>query len=206
MISVFVSQQHQLGPHQEWHDCLDQRWPQLLQQADILAIPVPNHAELVMRLWQQIKPAGVILTGGGEFDPQLADPRSQTEQQLIKLALEHNKPLVGVCRGMQALLQSLGNPLQATAGHVCPRQSIQINQQTISVNSFHNFGFKSLDDPNIEVWARADDGVIKAIQHKQAKQLGIMWHPERPHAAQARSIQLLQRLFVQQEYPCAHLF
>ena len=47
-----------------------------------------------------------------------------------------------------------------------------------SVNSYHDFGSQS-SVPDLGVWAKAKDGVVKAVRHRHLRVEGIMWHPER---------------------------
>ncbi|MGY5449745.1 gamma-glutamyl-gamma-aminobutyrate hydrolase family protein [Agarivorans sp. MS3-6] len=191
--------------YQEAHDSLDERWNLLLMRAGILPILVANHTETASALWQTLKPAGVILTGGGEFSLRDNDVRSRTEEQLVELAKQHNKPLLGICRGMQVLQQLNGEKLIKLEGHVNPNQEVLVNGSSIPLNSYHNYGAKQVEMP-FKAWAISHDGVIKAIESRETKQIGIMWHPERTEPFTSRNIEFLNRLFVKQEYPCAHLY
>jgi len=65
---------------------------------------------------------------------------------------------------MQVIQQRFAIPLRRVEGHVAQRQVIQIDGQPREVNSYHHFAaFDSR--PPLEVWAVADDGVVKAIRH-----------------------------------------
>ena len=58
------------------------------------------------------------------------------------------------------------------------RQVIRIEGEPREVNSFHHFAATE-SQPPLDVWAVADDGVVKAIRHSIQPIAGIMWHPER---------------------------
>jgi putative glutamine amidotransferase len=122
----------------------------------------------------------VILTGGGNLVGYGGDApeRDETELVLLRTAMERKLPLMGVCRGMQAIQHFVGVKLVAVSGHVTSSQTIAIDGRRETVNSYHDFGAHS-SVPDLEVWATADDGVIKAVRHRGHRVEGIMWHPER---------------------------
>ena len=62
------------------------------------------------------------------------------------------------------------------------------------VNSYHHFAaFDSR--PPLDVWAVADDGVVKAIRHSAQPITGIMWHPERSAPFSPADVALFRRVF-----------
>ncbi|WP_394200678.1 gamma-glutamyl-gamma-aminobutyrate hydrolase family protein [Shewanella waksmanii] len=205
MIPILITQHRIESSHSEQHDSLDQRWHQLLNQAGILAVPVPNNPNLIENYWQTIKPHGVILSGGGSYTELDTDCRSRTEDKLLDLCIEHNLPVLGICRGMQVLLQKSGHELLPVKGHIHPKQSIIVNCSPITLNSYHDFGVFQVNS-SFRAWAHTTDGVIKAVEHKNNKLIGIMWHPERGDTFLAKNIQFLQTVFMMKEFPCAHLF
>lgn len=66
---------------------------------------------------------GVLLTGGGDIDPEMygihdhetaahvVDARDRLEKELVLLAVKSNWPLLGICRGQQMLNVALGGTL-----------------------------------------------------------------------------------------------
>ena len=57
-----------------------------------------------------------------------------------------------------------------------------IRVHRIEINSFHHQAIKELA-PNLEVTARADDGLIEAVESRDhAWVVGVQWHPERREA------------------------
>jgi putative glutamine amidotransferase len=90
--------------------------------------------------------------------------------------------------------QRYGIPLRRVEGHVAQRQVIQIEGERKEVNSFHHFAaFDSR--PPLEVWAVADDGVVKAIRHSAEPIMGIMWHPERSTPFSPADVVLFRKVF-----------
>ena len=124
--------------------------------------------------------AGLVLTGGNDLAVLGGDApeRDAVENALLDLAERRGLPVLGVCRGMQVIQQRFAIPLRRVEGHVAQRQVIRIDGEPREVNSYHHFAaFDSR--PPLDVWAVADDGVVKAIRHSAQPMAGIMWHPER---------------------------
>lgn len=178
MIPLYVVQQQQYGPYQQTQDCLDRNWWHFLLSAGFMPILIPNDPLLAAQVLQQQLAQGALLTGGGEFCPHGTDARSATEIALLQWSLQTNNPVIGVCRGMQAMLQFCGGALEAVSGHIMASQLIDVGQQQRQVNSYHNFGCYQVPT-NFRVTAIAADKVIKAVQATDRRWLGIMWHPER---------------------------
>lgn len=164
----------------ERRDSLDQRWAAFLERCGIVPVPVANDPVPVPRLLTELPVRGVLLTGGGDLVEYggNAPERDATERALLRHALDHDVPVMGVCRGMQAIQHYFGVPLAAVQGHVAAQLTITIEGRREEVNSYHDFGARSTV-PDLEVWAVADDGVVKAVRHRRRHVEGIMWHPER---------------------------
>ncbi|QYJ74138.1 gamma-glutamyl-gamma-aminobutyrate hydrolase family protein [Shewanella sp. FJAT-52076] len=178
MKAVFITQQHSAMPHGEWHASLDRSWPELLDKAGLIAICLPNDAKLVSTMLEQIDAVGAVLTGGGVHLKTGADCRSEVERVLIRWSLEKRKPLLGVCRGMQALCQHFDAELKPVTGHVKSNHLLQLNGRELNVNSYHNYGFYSLPE-QFDILATASDGVVESCSCPRHGWLGMMWHPER---------------------------
>jgi len=139
---------------------------------------------------------GLVLTGGNDLAALGGDApeRDAVENALLDLAERRRLPALGVCRGMQVIQQRYGIPLRRVEGHVAQRQVIQIEGERKEVNSFHHFAaFDSR--PPLEVWAVADDGVVKAIRHSAEPIMGIMWHPERSTPFSPADVVLFRKVF-----------
>ena len=181
MKPVLVSQRVDVvSARSERRDALDQRLLDWLAECDLLGIPVPNRVERLVPLWQQVKPAAVVLSGGNDLSEYGGDApeRDAVEQKLLALALAEGVPVVGVCRGAQFLLHAFGNQLQRIDGHVGTRHRLEIAGQLHEVNSFHQWGCVELNPP-LRTLARSDDGLVEAFAHADLPILGVMWHPER---------------------------
>jgi N5-(cytidine 5'-diphosphoramidyl)-L-glutamine hydrolase len=180
----------------ERRDCLDQEWPRFLAACGLQPLVLPNVLEVAIGLFEAGPIAGLVLTGGNDLAALggEAPERDAVELALLDLAERRGLPVLGVCRGMQIIQQRFGIPLRRVAGHVASRQAILIEGQREEVNSYHCFGALECRAP-LEVWAIADDGVIKAVRHSSLPITGIMWHPERRKPFAATDVALFRRVF-----------
>lgn len=159
---------------------------------------------------------GVLLSGGGDIDParfgaapiqglRSIDPsRDSLELELARWAIEDQKPVFGICRGLQALNVALGGSLiqdipsqhvgaleHDVPGHapeaiahpvsIEPESTLSrlVGELTLDVNSSHHQAILRLA-PGWLATAHAPDGIIEAIEsgsHPFA--LAVQWHPER---------------------------
>ncbi len=171
-------------------DCLDQKLMLFLQNLTSSIYPIPNSfiEEVPLKRWMENAEIGaIILSGGGNVGDSAA--RDYIEGFVINYAIEQKIPLIGICRGMQAIILHFGGSLVAKTGHVKTRHNMLFKNQQIEVNSFHDF---CVDDHTIDfnVLAHAEDGTIESVSHKEHQILGIMWHPERDEPFQAHDLNL----------------
>lgn len=197
MKAVGVTQRVEVIPgYGERRDCLDQAWTKFLISCDLLPVLLPNVAETALALCERSGIAGLVLTGGNDLAALGGDApeRDATENALLDFAERHSLPVLGVCRGMQVIQQRAGARLRRVEGHVAQKQVIRINDEPSEVNSYHHFAaFES--QPQLDIWAIADDGVVKAIRHSAKAITGIMWHPERCSPFRAADVELFRRTF-----------
>ncbi|MEQ1568980.1 MAG: type 1 glutamine amidotransferase [Myxococcota bacterium] len=180
----------------ERRDALDQAWSTFLLRCGLLPIPVPNVPEAAEALMDQVPFDGVLLTGGNDLASYGGDApeRDQVERSLLKRALDERRPVLGVCRGMQLLLDAFDTPLVEVPGHVSPRQEIEVDGAPAMVNSYHRWGCREVGG-GLQVWARASDGVVKAVRHPERRLVGIMWHPERMDPLREEDVALFREQF-----------
>jgi len=161
---------------------------------------------------------GIMFTGGHDVSPEIyhesdLDPavcsycpeRDSMEQQVLKMAMENDTAILGICRGLQFINAALGGtlfqdlPLQypsdvihhQKAPYDVPAHIVHISEHTplysvtgkkeISVNSCHHQAIKELS-PELQEMAAAPDGVIEAAFHPKKHFLwAVQWHPEFSH-------------------------
>jgi N5-(cytidine 5'-diphosphoramidyl)-L-glutamine hydrolase len=197
MKTVAITQRVSVIPaHGERRDCLDQAWTKFLATCGLLPLLLPNVTEAALVLCEGAGIAGLVLTGGNDLAVLGGDApeRDAVENALLDLAERRRLPVLGVCRGMQVIQQRFAVPLRRVEGHVAHRQIIRIDGRPREVNSYHHFAaFTSR--PPLDVWAVADDGVIKAIRHSTQHTTGIMWHPERSAPFSPADVVLFRQVF-----------
>jgi putative glutamine amidotransferase len=136
---------------------------------------------------------------GVRFDP-LPPTLERFDRALLVCARERELPFLGVCYGMQLLaverggklIYDLATDLPQAANHGLPepegrhpvaivpgtRLAALLGDAPASVNSRHHQAIAD-PGPGLRVSARADDGVIEAIEDDSAAFcLGVQWHPE----------------------------
>lgn len=169
----------------------------------ILPVTRPELAEQYMKLVDKL-----VLTGGQNVEPihyqekLLIDSsnyfpeRDRFELALIEAAHHHEKPIFGICRGLQLYNVAQGGSLhQEVLGHWQentgnqPSQDLyfpiesqlsQIYAQEPTVNSFHRQAINKLA-PSLEITALSPDKqTIEALQSTRDSHtfLGVQWHPE----------------------------
>lgn len=197
MIVVAITQRVTREPSTgERRDCLDQNWVRFLSRCGILPLPVPNLPEALATRMDALPVRGVLLTGGNDLVAYGGDAaeRDDTEARLIAIARAQRLPLLGVCRGMQMIQYTFGVTLDRVEGHVTRAQTISVDGETEIVNSYHDFG-TTKTVAELEVWAQAEDGVVKGVRHRSEPIQGFMWHPERFDPFRERDLAFVANFF-----------
>ena len=124
----------------------------------------------------------------GKFDLKM----DNHDKKVIEYAYKHNKPLFGICRGLQAINAFLGGSLiqhiedeshKKFEGNqpfeVVENNSIfsKIYTNNSKINSYHHQAIKVLA-PNFIVCGYSN-GQIEAISHTEKPIFAVQWHPEK---------------------------
>ena len=198
---------------------LDARYPRAVEAAGGAPVLLPLQAEAAAvadRLDGLLIPGGGDFApersypAGVEFDP-VAPEQLDFDRRLLARALERGIPVLGICYGMQLLAVHHGGRLiydlptdRPDAGpHRLPEpgglHALRVEPATRlasllgdadgAVNSRHHQAVAE-PGPGLRVGARAEDGVIEAIERADHPFcLGVQWHPERMDAQhQARVV------------------
>ena len=181
----------------ETRDQLAADWARYFAEALPSAVPVPlfNHPEKVSAWADRLALDGIILSGGGS--PADGSRRDQTERALLRWSLDRQRPVLGICRGFQAIQTALGGTLHKVENHVQQMHSIRFSNPALrprKVNSFHDDGILTLAD-GLTATAWAEDGSIEAAVGQKGLWLGLMWHPEREVTSDPQDKQTIQALF-----------
>lgn len=157
---------------------------------------------------------GFLLTGGQDVAPALyggADPgrcgelcpeRDAMETALLALARAQDKPVLGICRGIQLLNAALGGTLWQDLPTQCPSEvdhhqsgnyaspihtvALQpgtplaelLGSAPLPVNSLHHQAVRTLA-PGLAPMAVAPDGIVEAVYEPGRTFVwAVQWHPE----------------------------
>lgn len=175
---------------------------------------------------------GVLLTGGQDVDPgyygqsphhklgEVNPFRDEMEIELCRQAIDKEKPILGICRGMQVMnvaaggtlyqdiksqweLEGLINHSQKAPGwygihEVTLKSGSKIRrimgQEVIRVNSFHHQAVRKVA-PSFCATGWSCDGVIEAIESGEKNfAVGVQWHPERMYEYNKNMLALIKEL------------
>lgn len=173
---------------------------------------------------------GFLFSGGQDVDPQqygefllkycneIYPPRDNLEIKLLEAVMKRDKPVLGVCRGLQLINVALGGRLYQDIDSQMKRDlQIQHFQQNnyeysvhevsieknsmlheiigidaIRVNSMHHQGISHLA-PRLMATAFSNDRLVEAIEIPEITfGLAVQWHPEFLWRNDEKSLNLFQ--------------
>ena len=186
MIRVALTMRVSNDPaHGERRDSISHDWLGLLQQWQMIPLPVPNIGVRADDWLRDQNPDLIVLTGGG--NPTESSERTVTEKTILEHTAIARVPVLGVCRGLQFINLFYGGALCDIEGHVATPHLVSIEPiwrgyygECTTVNSYHNQGIRNVDlSDHLIVAARDGDGNVEAAYHAELPLAAIMWHPER---------------------------
>jgi len=175
-------------------------------------LPIADQPEDCPRLAAAVD--GLLIPGGVDIAPQFfgEEPVKEVtcidweldrfELELIRQAAALKKPMLAICRGLQAVNVAFGGTLYQDIPTQCPeahghyqqtesrseeyhtvrllpgsRLAEILGEGELLTNSFHHQAIRELA-PGFTVSARAKDGVIEGIESEDGAILAVQWHPE----------------------------
>ena len=196
---------------------LSRRYVDAVQDAGGVPVIVPhNLAESALwRLFERLD--GLLLTGGGDVDPavygetqhpsvvEVYPDRDRVEMALARWGIEHDKPCLAICRGIQVLNVALGGSLVQDISEqvpdalehrfdydTVPRDYLAhpvkiaadshlarvMRVEVAQTNSWHHQSIKQVG-AHLRVTGYAPDGVIEAAEVPGKRfAIAVQWHPE----------------------------
>lgn len=178
---------------------------------------LPPQLENVSAIAQAID--GLLLSGGADIDParfgdETVHPetygidaeRDQFEFELFAAMLTQEKPIFGICRGIQTITVALGgtliqdvatqHPGAAEVGHRQQERGLEdsaighevlaanrslhpiLAADRLGVNSFHHQAIRELA-PDLAPVGYSPDGLIEAVVMRDRPHVfAVQWHPE----------------------------
>lgn len=142
---------------------------------------------------------GFLITGGSDIDPHYFGEENNGEsksvdihldeldRQVVEYAVKKHKPLIGVCRGHQAinvflggsLYQDIGKSHENTTHQVKATKNRLINfPEEFTANSYHHQALKKIADGLEVIALSVSDEIVEAVVHKELPIMSTQWHPE----------------------------
>ena len=131
----------------------------------------------------EIKPKGIILSGGPESVTQSHTPR------IPQVVFDLNIPLLGICYGMQTLAEQMGGQVISSDNKEFGHAEVLLKadsalfkdlEQTLNVWMSHGDQVQDLPD-NFTLIASTDSAPIAAMQHQTKPIFALQFHPEVTH-------------------------
>ena len=174
-------------------------------------LPVVKDLEGAKSLWERLD--GILLSGGNDVSPELYNEcikkecgaldhaRDTYEVAAARYFVAQNRPVLGICRGIQLLNAALGGsnyqdlPSEGFERHTIldyernePTHCVKVEKEgllfdilqseEIAVNSFHHQAVHCPAE-NMNIEAQSKEGVIEAVSVKDHTfALAVQWHPE----------------------------
>ena len=188
-----------------------------IEKAGGLPVLIPSGLETatLRQIYERLD--GVLVPGGGDINPKqygeaqhpltagIDDYRDAAESQVIRWAVDDDRPVMGICRGNQMINVALGGTLiqdvpSETATPITHNNKasdtplvhhahpVTLNPQSllanilgapeVEVNSLHHQAVDHIA-PGMKAVAWGPDGLVEALEMPNKRfVLSVQWHPE----------------------------
>ncbi len=171
---------------------------------------------------------GFLLTGGQDVSPQIygetvsplcgsvCEERDEMERIIINEAIRLDKPVLGICRGIQILNAVLGGTLYQNLPTDYPSDTEHcqkppydvpihkvklvkssplyrlLQKDELKVNSYHHQAIKKLSE-KLKSMAYSEDGLTEAVYVPNSRFIwAVQWHPEFSFESDENSMMILE--------------
>ncbi|MBP0981536.1 MAG: gamma-glutamyl-gamma-aminobutyrate hydrolase family protein [Oscillospiraceae bacterium] len=205
---ILLTAGYEISPNGQQRRYLFQNYADAITLAGGIPLLPLDNGELADELFDLCD--GILFTGGPDLEPKLYnqeklpqcgridDDRDFMEYRLLKRFEKGEKPIFGICRGLQILNVYFGGtlwqdiPTQLGGKHSGgddPHNCIHETKlykgsilhsmygDSMITNSYHHQSIDKVGD-GFEVVADSD-GIVEAIEHKTLPIWAVQWHPER---------------------------
>ncbi len=181
--------------------CLNKYFKDIFEKLNVLLFPVSSNTQLetVVNICDGLIVAGrsidvnpkyygeelIEATNLGNYDLE-----DKLDFSLIKSFHKANKPILGICAGIQSINVCFGGSLYQDIQNHSTKEELNMHliniekdsflekcykTNKLEVNSFHHQAINKVAQ-DFKVTATSEDGMIEAIEYNNI--LGVQWHPE----------------------------
>ncbi|MXZ48647.1 MAG: gamma-glutamyl-gamma-aminobutyrate hydrolase family protein [Candidatus Dadabacteria bacterium] len=151
---------------------------------------------------------GLLIPGSRDMDPKfygesphpainpMSPERTETEFAVLRLALEKDVPVLGICGGMQFINVFHGGSIHQDIRALLPdalcHEGGEVHDVTVlpdtvfggfteekefEIKSYHHQAINRVGD-GLRVNALAPDGIVEGFESADGRVMGFQWHPE----------------------------
>ena len=159
-----------------------------VRQAQVFSQVLPYYAD-IQRI-RELKPAGIILSGGPASLNEADAPRCDPE--VFSLGV----PVLGICYGMQLMAQHFGGAIAPASRKEYGQRPVQLNTDAAlflgldaQCDCWNSHGIQvTALPPGFTATAATDSCPIAAMENAQKNLYGVQFHPEVSHTQQGMAI------------------
>lgn len=203
-------------------DSIEHAYLEYFSNLGFVPLIVPNNGFILKEYVNDLKLDGIVLSGGGDVSYSYQNRtilerdddqkiRDEVEASLIQWAIAHNKPVFGICRGMQFINVFFGGKVSRDIkeelgySHVGVNHFVQVvdekfcSRERFEVNSYHNHGVFLKDlASQLTPFAIIDNRLVEGFYHQSLPIVAVQWHPERSITSQI-SVKIIESVFSDKE-------
>ena len=193
-----------------------------LAAAGFLPVVLPNVADTNLLAYAMDHVDGLVLTGSVKGDDYRR--RIPFEHMLIRMAIDRGLPVLGFCHGHQCINMYFGGKIARMGADRSPaiehrskqtpsvlhcfhmidvkpgsRLAQGLGATRYKVNSSHSYSVTELGK-GLVVTARAEDGIVEALEHETLPVTGFQFHPEAIFSRDPRYLRIIKDAL---EHPAA---